>query len=45
MDFYQSFCLGNVHYARDSKRWLKDKKVEDLVKEIEILKKKKKDGN
>jgi hypothetical protein len=43
IEYIQSFGLGYGNYARDRKRWLKDKKVKDLVKEIEMFRKKKKD--
>ena len=42
IEYIQSFGLGYGNYTRDRKRWLKDKKVEDLVKEIEVFKKKEK---
>ena len=41
IEYIQSFGLGYGNYARDRKKWLKDKKVEDLVKEIERFKKRK----
>ena len=43
IEYIQSFGLGYGNYSRDRKRWLKDKKVTDLVKEIEMFRKKKKD--
>jgi hypothetical protein len=45
IEYIQSFGLGYGNYANDRKRWLKDKKVEDLVKEIETLKDRQKEGN
>jgi hypothetical protein len=45
IEYIQSFGLGYGNYAKDRKRWLKDKKVEDLVKEIEMFKERQKDGN
>jgi len=43
IEYIQSFGLGYGNYARDRKRWLKNQKVEDLVKEIELFKKKQKE--
>ncbi|UCH96777.1 MAG: hypothetical protein JSV88_07965 [Candidatus Aminicenantes bacterium] len=45
IEYIQSFGLGYGNYARDRKRWLKDQKVEDLVKEIEMFKKMKKNDS
>jgi hypothetical protein len=44
IEYIQSFGLGYGNYARDRTRWLKDKKVEDLVREIKLFKNKNKDG-
>lgn len=44
IEYIQSFGLGYGDYTRDRKNWLKDKSVEDIVKEIEIFKKVKKPG-
>jgi len=42
IEYIQTFGLGYGNYTRDRKTWLKEQKVEDLVKEIEMFKKKKK---
>jgi hypothetical protein len=39
IEYIQSFGLGYGDYTKDRKRWLKDKGIEELVKEIEIFKK------
>lgn len=42
IEYIQSFGLGYGDYTKDRKKWLKDRKVEDIAKEIEIFKKAKK---
>ena len=44
IEYIQSFGLGYGDYTKDRKKWQKDKRVEDIVKEIEIFKKVKKPG-
>ena len=43
IEYIQTFGLGYGNYASDRKKWLKKQKVENLVKEIEMFKKKKKE--
>jgi len=45
IEYIQTFGLGYGNYARDRKTWLKEQKVEDLVKDIEMFKKKNNEGD